>query len=174
MKSIVEIPKEVVKSLSYKHGYINYIFGDDVYINSILTTFSKSPKTSDLKFPLIALFTPISEDRSNKKYASVAPVSLLFAINTKSSYTNEERLEYSFKRTLIPLYECFLSELKKHPNIELAYDEEIPHNYTENYSYGSRGAFDSQNKKLDDLIDAINISNLVINVKKEICYGARY
>ena len=76
---ITELFEEIVKELPegleilYPNGKggtkvvksprLNYIFGSSQYIKDILDEYSKSSAQSERKFPLVALFTPISEDR---------------------------------------------------------------------------------------------------------------
>jgi len=171
--SIQEILAEVSKKTGDRIGQnINFMFGDIEYIKNGLSIQSKSQITSKFKFPLNVLFTPFNEQRGvSVNIYTESNVSLMFAIETSSRYTNEERLQYSFINILRPMYEVFLVELKNHPLIDLQYNSEVPHTYRERYDYGSRGVMDSNNKKANDLIDAIEIENLEIKVKKENCYG---
>jgi hypothetical protein len=67
-----------------------------------------------------------------------------------------------------------MESLSAHPMIDKPYNSQFRHIYRERYDLGARGAMDSNNKKLDDLIDAIELENLSIKVKKQICYGTRY
>ena len=99
---ITELFEEVVKKLPegleilYPNGKggakivksprLNYIFGSSQYIKDILDEYSKSPGQSEKKFPLVALFTPIYEDRSDPNYFSKAKVSLIIVC---SSYGGE-------------------------------------------------------------------------------------
>lgn len=172
MKGIIEVIGEVVEQAGKKYGKdINYLFGDSVYINNELTLQGKSEKTRIYKFPLIALFTSFSESRTDPDVFTSARVSLLIAVKAVSSDTNNTRLNESFIKQLRPIYKCFMGEFKKHPSIDVQYNGVIPHTYQENYNYGAKGAMDSQNKPLVDLIDAIDIGNLNIKLKKETCYG---
>ena len=90
---ITELFEEVVKKLPegleilypdgkggtkvVKSPRLNYIFGSSQYIKDILDEYSQSPTQSEKKFPLIALFTPINEDRGDPDYFSKAKVSLI-------------------------------------------------------------------------------------------------
>ena len=93
---ITELFEEIVKELPegleilYPNGKggtkvvksprLNYIFGSSQYIKDILDEYSKSSAQSERKFPLVALFTPISEDRGDADYFSKAKVSLIIAM----------------------------------------------------------------------------------------------
>ena len=95
---ITELFEEIVKELPegleilYPNGKggtkvvksprLNYIFGSSQYIKDILDEYSKSSAQSERKFPLVALFTPISEDRGDADYFSKAKVSLIIACSS--------------------------------------------------------------------------------------------
>ena len=74
-----------------KSPKLNYIFGSSQYIKDILDEYSKSPSLSEKKFPLVALFTPVNEDRGYLNYFSKADVSLIIACSSRSKWSNEER-----------------------------------------------------------------------------------
>jgi hypothetical protein len=122
------------------------------------------------------LHTDYSESIGNdKRYETQAEIALTMAVNTLSRFTNEERLENSFKRILIPIYESFLKHLKGNSLVEVQYNGNIPHNMRRIYDLGAAGSMDSKGKQLTELIDAIEIENLQLNVlkQKNCCYGTR-
>ena len=49
---------------------------------------------------------------------------------------------------------------------DVPYDGILSHTYTENYSFGKRGAIDADGKEIDEKIDAIEIKNLELTIKK--------
>ena len=123
---ITELFEEIVKELPegleilYPNGKggtkvvksprLNYIFGSSQYIKDILDEYSKSSAQSERKFPLVALFTPISEDRGDADYFSKAKVSLIIACSSCKEWSNEMRRITSFKRfsvITIMICECF-------------------------------------------------------------------
>lgn len=146
-----------------------FLFGDSVYVNNMLSLFSRSSKTNAIRFPLITLFVPFNEVRTDKNLATSAKIKLMIAVDTVSSYTNEQRLDSSFIRILRPIYDGFIDGVRRSSELVAPYDGQIPHTYRERYDLGARGAMDSNNKELNTLIDAIEIDNLVINVKKDRC-----
>lgn len=79
-----------------KSPRLNYIFGSSQYIKDILDEYSKSSAQSERKFPLVALFTPISEDRGDADYFSKAKVSLIIACSSCKEWSNEMRRTTSF------------------------------------------------------------------------------
>lgn len=171
MNGIIEIIGEVCKQAGQSIGKdINYIFGNTTYVNSILKTIEKG----SFRFPLIILHTPFNETRGyDKSLSGEAKIAVTIAVRTKSDYTNTKRLNESFVKQLRPMYDAFIQAFRNHNQIAIQYDEQIPHVYRERYDLGSSGAMDSNGKKLDDLIDAIEIENLEIKVKTKKCYGNR-
>ena len=56
------------------------------------------------------------------------------------------------------------------------YSGVVPHTYSENYRYGSRGVMSSDGKPFNDKIDGIDIRNMELKIKPEKtinCYGSR-
>lgn len=170
---IVELISDVCKEVSQKVGYdVNYIFGDSSYIREMLLIQGKTAKTSVRKFPLIGLYTPVTEQRDSRDYQCKATLNFIIAVNTLKDYTNEQRLEVSFKKVLRPLYEAFIGALKQDRRLDFGYSEHVSHSYSENYAFGRRGAYDSDGKEISEKIDAIEITNLELTVKnKNCCYG---
>lgn len=148
---------------------INYIFGNAQYVKDQLDTMSKVVKTNDMKFPLIALFCPFKEQRDVQEYFSKATVRILIACSTHKDWSNEERLVFSFQNILRPIYERLKAELLADGRIDFGYKGLIPHEYSENYSYGRYGAHTGTGDALSEPIDAINISNLELKIKNPSC-----
>ena len=78
-----------------KSPRLNYIFGSSQYIKDILDEYSKSPGQSEKKFPLVALFTPIYEDRSDPNYFSKAKVSLIIVCSSCKEWSRNVELHLS-------------------------------------------------------------------------------
>lgn len=163
---------EIVGRVSEKWGRnVSYLFGDWNYISNQLTVWGKSPKTSPLKFPLICLYSPFTEERD----AEDVRVSLEFIImvNTEKDYTNEDRELISFDKVLRPIYRLFMDEIRGDRRFVSDYRGVVPHQYTENYRYGRVGVLGPDGKPFRDFIDAIEIRNLDLTVKNVKCYGKR-
>ena len=148
---------------------INYIFGNAQYVKDRLDELSKTPSGNNIKFPLIALMCPFNEQRNSPEYHSKAKVRILIAFATKQQYSNEERLELSFQNILRPIYNRFIQALKEDGRLDFGYNGIVPHEYSENYSYGRYGAHTGTGDALSEPIDAINISNLELKIKNNSC-----
>ena len=163
---------EIVGRVSEKWGRnVSYLFGDWNYISNQLTVWGKSPKTSRLKFPIICLYSPFTEERD----AEDVRVSLEFIImvNTEKNYSNEDRESISFDKVLRPIYRLFMDEIRGDRRFVSDYRGVVPHQYTENYRYGRVGVLGPDGKPFRDFIDAIEIKNLELTVKNVKCYGKR-
>lgn len=148
---------------------MNYIFGSSQYIKDILDEYSKSPGQSEKKFPLVALFTPIYEDRSDPNYFSKAKVSLIIVCSSCKEWSNEERRTTSFKNILRPIYKRLLEVLYEDFRFDCDCDEKVKHSYSENYSYGRYGAYTDSGKAVSEPIDAINIRSMEIKINNLNC-----
>lgn len=150
---------------------VNFIWGDSAYIREQLLTLKKSSATAPYRFPLIGLYSPFDEVVRNGRVS--ASVSLILAVNTLPGYTNEQRMEVSFMGTLRPLYNDFMEAMKEVRVFDIPYSGVFDHTYTENFSFGKRGALDVDGKEVDEKIDVIEIKNLDLNLKTFDCYANR-
>lgn len=148
---------------------INYTFGNAQYVKDRLDELSKTPKGNEMKFPLIALFCPINEQRNNPDYYAKAKVRVLIACSSLREWSNEQRLETSFKNVLRPIYERFIEALQEDGRFDFGYEPQVKHEYSENYSYGRYGAHTGTGDAVSEPIDAINLSNLELIVKLPNC-----
>lgn len=154
---------EVIKGLP-----INFVFGSGQYVKDVLDTATKSDKTSPSKFPLIALYCPINEERNSIDFFSKAKVSLVIACSSNREWCNEERHEKSFKNILRPIYNRLLDVLSEDFRFDWGYGK-INHNYSENYSYGRYGAYTEKGDAVSEPIDAINIKAMEITINNPNC-----
>lgn len=147
---------------------VSYVFGSDQYIKDVLDIYSKSDKM-DQKFPLIALFTPIEEERGTERHLSESKVSVIIACSSTESFTNEQREVYSFKNILRPIYRKLLEVLKADRRLDFGYGDKVKHTYSENYDYGRYGAYTASGDAVSEHIDAINIRSLELNINYPNC-----
>lgn len=148
---------------------INYTFGNGLYIKERLDELSKTVRGNNIKFPLIALFCPFREQRNNPDYYTRAKVNILIATSSNKKWSNEQRVETSFRNILRPIYNSFIEALQEDGRFDISYQENIPHEYSENYSYGRYGAYTDTGEEVSEPIDAINIINLELKVKLSNC-----
>ena len=151
-----------------KSPNINFIFGSAQYIKDELDVYSKSATQSERKLPLVALFTPINEDRTDPDYFSKAKVSILIACSSRRDWSNEERKTMSFKNILRPIYNRLIEVLLESNRFDWDL-EKVRHSYSENYSYGRYGAYTDSGEAVSEPIDAINIRSMEIKINNLNC-----
>ncbi len=76
---------------------------------------------------------------------------------------------FSFENILRPIYGSFIDALKKDGRFDFGYKDVVAHEYSENYSYGRYGAHTGTGEAVSEPIDAINITNLELTVRKPNC-----
>lgn len=160
--------KVIPKLNEGRNNPVNFVWGDSSYIREYLLTLKGSSTTAPYRFPLIGLYSPFDERIQNGVVS--ASVNLIVAVNTLAGYTNEQRMELSFKEVLRPLYKDLLRALEDVRAFNIPY-QGLNHSYAENFSFGKRGALDVDGQEIDEKIDAIEIKNLELTLKNLDCYG---
>ena len=180
-KSVVEAVGETVCIIRTKNDGstesvvgvpINYIFGSAQYIKDMLDVRSKGVGSNlPLKFPLIALQTPNVQTVDSGDYQYRTKINLIIACSSKKEWSNEKRMETSFKRILLPIYERLVEVLKHDRRFEWNYGglEYVPHTMSKNFDYGRYGAVSPSGQEVSEPIDAIDVRSLEIKVNNQNC-----
>jgi len=147
---------------------INYIYGSGTYLKDMLDVRSKSRNPMPLKFPLVALFTPNVVKVDSRNYQYKTTLNMIIACSSKKDWSNEKRMETSFKRILLPIYEGLMSALLDDARF-LWEDDFVPHTMSKNFDYGRYGAYDASGGEVSEPIDAIDIRSLEITINNEYC-----
>lgn len=168
--SVNDIMRDVVASAAEGYGSnITFRFGDWEYVADMLTQWSKSQQTAKLKFPIVVLYSPFEERRSQAD-RTTATLEMAILVNTSKDYSNEQREQQSFVKVLRPIYDALMGAMKAEPRIVKPYNGFPAHTYRENYRYGRYGVVGSGNEPFRDYVDVIEITNLELTFK-EICNG---
>lgn len=174
---ITDIFADVVSRVAERYGKnVNFQYGDWAYISKTLTTWSQSPDTSRLKYPVICLFSPFEENKTDKDVYCNTSLDLLIAVDTLPEYSNEKRRIESFNSVLHPIYKLLIDELRKDRWLDFGYKNIVEHRYVDNYRYGNRGVDGPDGNPFKDRIDGIDIKDLKITVRNKIkggMYGTR-
>ena len=184
-REIIDIIGDVVKAASVdcqitvlgpdgcgypmKCDSISYVFGDGEYIKDHLNELSIGISGEAYKLPMVALFIPFKEHRGNPDYYSKAQIRLIIACSTSVQWNNEQRKGYSFENVLRPIYRKMLEAMKTDGRLVFGADECVEHEYRENYSIGRYGAVAPSGEVVSEPIDAIEITNLKLEVRNFNC-----
>lgn len=150
---------------------VNYIYGSAQYVKDVLDVRSKGANAMPVKFPLIALQTPNVVTVDSADYQYKTKINLIIACSSKKDWSNEKRMETSFKRILLPIYEKLIEVLLTDPRFDWGYGEieYVPHTMSKNFDYGRYGAVTPSGQEVSEPIDAIDIRSLEIKVNNQSC-----
>lgn len=170
---VAEVGKDLtieVNGVEVVNPDVSYLFGSGQYFKDNLDELSQGTEENSTKFPVICLFAPIVEERNDPEHYSKAKVSLVIACSSSPVWSNSQRLDYSFRRVLRPIYRRLMQVLQSDGRFDWGYKPVLKHSYSENYSYGRYGAVDERGESVSEPIDAINITNLEIKINQpQIC-----
>ena len=127
---------------------------------------SKGTVTKNNKYPLLVLAMPYKETREREnEIIFETVVSMALIIDSQKHYTTAERLTYSFKQKLHPLYNLFIDKLKLCGLFQMDENYNIPHEKEDLYFWSADPA-QTQNK-ISAIVDAIEINNLQLILNKQ-------
>lgn len=135
---------------------INYQYGFGV---QILESLKLKDSGKSGKYPLIALYFPISEDRGKGYYADVLIRKIVIANLTNKDDRPTQRYEKVFKTILYPVYYSFLRQLARNSYIQCKDPDMIVHRKTDFPSV-------SVATGINDFVDSIEITNLQFSLKQ--------
>lgn len=128
-------------------------------------------KPSLRRFPLLALLMDFDETKGERPdIQSTVSLNLIIATLTKPESTARQRYAETFKPKLYPIYEGLIDAIKR-SGYFLIVNELIPHTKTDHVMWGKAGLYGNTEKTFNDFIDAIEINNLKLQIKNNICYG---
>lgn len=166
---IVDIIGEVVKAADavlypILNKHILYEYGRSIQILRQLQQLNQSITQKENKYPLFALFQPFPEDDS-PYYATVKFPKISIAALTQNTDSVATRYAKTFKPVLYPIYQEFLRQLCRHPNIVANDPAAIPHKHWD--VPGSDQASEQvKGANFNDIVDAIIIQDLQLTFKQ--------
>ena len=137
-------------------------------IANILVQVGKLLDGASLKFPAVLDYHPIRQRigmMNGSIPANTVHYNLAIIAPVLSNWTTEERERYVFEPLLRPIYEEFIRQLKASPAFHVGYS--IPHDYYEVFTTGSSAQTVLQ--RYGDYIDAIELHNLSLTIRPNIC-----
>ena len=178
MSNVVVIP-ELIKNVvamalveyqkTIPAATLGYHYGPVDEVTETLVQMSYDPVVNATKFPLIALFTDITEKRGQDtgQWAE-ATLNIIIATLTDGNYKAAERTSVSFQAVLYPIYECFLKAIVKSHYFNVDHVDFVVHNKIDRYNWG-RKSLTIDGQPSSDFIDAIELQNLVLKVNSNYC-----
>jgi hypothetical protein len=165
---IVDIIKDVVQATDAKlypvlGKHLDYQPGRSTQIQTELQKMTQAAVATNRagKYPLIALFQDIPEQRGSSGYYSTVTIpKISIAVLTIQTDPVLIRYDKNFRPILYPIYEEFLRQLCRHKNIVASDPNAIPH-----IKYDRPGS-QPAGQNLNEYLDAIEISNLQLTFKK--------
>ena len=111
-------------------------YGDDKELNTFL---KYSESRNEKPYPLIWLLYPYVEKHQKNK-VELPSVSFILAVDTTSAMMNPERIEETYKKILIPLYDNFIAVLSKNNIINIEHNFNVIKypNYSDDNSTGDK------------------------------------
>lgn len=145
--------------------HILYEYGRSIQILRQLQLLNQSITQKDNKYPLFALFQPFPEDSGGGYYATVKFPKISIAMLTQNTDPVAKRYDKTFKPVLYPIYQEFLRQLCRHPNIVASDPGAIPHKHWD--VPGSDPASDQvKGANFNDIVDAIIIQDLQLTFRQ--------
>lgn len=141
-----------------------YYPGTNNEISNALLEIGKHPQGARLKFPAIFNFQPIRQEK--RESATTIYYNLAIVGAVKSSWMTQEREEQVFRCVLRPIYNEFMKQIKNSGYFNLDYGTPS-HTYYEIFTTGESAG--EMIKKYGDNIDAIELHNLALTLKPNIC-----
>jgi|ERR1044072_936408 hypothetical protein len=143
---------------------VYYSYGHPKEINQRLQTLSESAEDKNKVFPRICLLTDIPINRNIIGMYGQAKMRILICNYTEAEYTAEERTENNFKPILHPIKKEFINQLSVYGLF--GFEGEPTFTETDCYYYGSQI---NDKNQFNDRIDAIEITDLLVNITAKIC-----
>lgn len=147
---------------------VHYLYGHKVDIKKKLQEKSQSQTFTFDKYPLIALFMDFAEDNPGNGKIKVK-LQFIIGYHTEVQYDIEDRYKYVFKPILYPIYLDFLNEIAKSLKFTVQNAENIVHTKVDRPLWGKEGTYGTAAYIFSDVLDAIEIKNLDLEVDLSFC-----
>lgn len=151
-----------IKALNYEHGH-------PLEIIDKLMQKDQSTTYRDKRLPAIFLFQDFKEVMFPKPgiYCQ-AQLNLIIAYETRSDYMAEDRYTHSFKNVLYPIYHEFIDQLQG-SGFFIMGGSGPQHDKIDRLYWGKKGINGNTATVGNDFLDCIEINNLNLSVKEQIC-----
>jgi hypothetical protein len=136
---------------------VNYDFGHPIEIIETLTQKDESATLVYKKYPLIALFTDIPEEKGIVGRYSDAKLSIVVVHHTEYDFKASERLQNIFKPVIHPIVDELMIQLALNPYFTVYNADDIKRTETDRYYWGRQSNAGNTALKFNDYLDATEI-----------------
>jgi hypothetical protein len=161
--AIGRIVTEVQKQYNGGDETPYYMYGRPQKIAALLSEKSTNADWKYRKYPLIILLQEFTEKRGGKLESDVN-VTVVIVAQADPSNRKENRDDLTFELVLYPIYDLFISELKK--STEFKFLGVAEHDLTESPFWGTPGQYGNDGNIMNDTLDALFIENLNLKLLK--------
>jgi len=166
---VVDAVKSVVDKVRTRYDLVNtpkltpyFLHG---HISDVIAQLSEKTKSSTYKYqkyPLIILVQDFKETVKND-YLVEVDVTIIIVAESRPDFTASERMTATFKPVLYPLYSLLIEEFEKSKDF---HQYEFDHDKTDRMYWGKTGIYGNTGNIANDFLDAIEIENLKLTLKK--------
>lgn len=147
---------------------VYYDFGHYLVVENNLILKDQSITLQNAKYPLIWLVMDFQES-VGPQFIDISP-SLIIATSTDVNYTMEERRDNSFLPVLYPIYYELLRQISLTSDFRMPAIGKIIHTKIDRPYWGIQsGQGNGERNMFHDYIDAIEVKNLKLSLRRKIC-----
>lgn len=168
---IPDLISEVVDNTAAALGSpVYYDFGHYAVVENNLVEKDGAPTLKDKKYPLIWLVMDFEEQiGGSTNYADVA-LHFIIAMGTSDTYSMQDRRDISFLPVLYPIYGELLNQFGRSAAFGMPSIIKIQHTKIDRPYWGIQsGSGNGLKNMFSDYIDAIELRNVKLSVKRKIC-----
>ena len=153
---IYEMCQYIVADVARLYGSaVHYQFGHPMEIIESLQDMTKAQAQSNAKYPLITLFTDITQDKGEDyDIESKIKITLMIIAITEPQYKAAERLTVTMQPILYPLYWHLMDSIIDSGYFANGSSEKYPkHKQIDRFYWGKSGLYGNTANIFDDFVD---------------------
>ena len=148
---------------------IDYQYGHAVELIQTLAQLDKTDQYRRLKYPLIWVVMDFPVKRGNYNWYGIATLNIVIAHQTEATDKMMDRMTKVFKPVLYPLYYALMDGFAAHDLINENTADIIQHTQWDRGYMGNITNNGNTANKLNDYVDAIEITNLNLTILNNNC-----
>jgi len=143
-----------------------YMHGHPLDVIKTLNQKDRDPVNKSKKYPLIALLQDFTEEMGeDQRIVSETSLNIVIAYHTVSEYNSAQRYDNSFRTILYPLYDLLIEKIIDSGWFLNVGSGRVPHDKIDRLYWGRGETKGNKAVVFNDLIDAIEIQNLRLQLR---------